>query len=326
VNRLKAFGLVLAGAAGGALAFHAVTLVSAPDAGNAVAEQAEPADAQGLHLDEAAQRRAGIRLAALAAVTGRGEESGYARALDLSPLAAIAADVMTARTAASASGREAARLRALAMQDDAASRKDLETAEAQAAADRARLTLACQRIALEYGPGLARLGCDAVAPLAREAALGQAALLRIDLPAGRPATGSSIAVDMGGRMVTVTLLGPAAAGDTQLQTVGMLALLRGPAAAGAGTGRIMAARLPTAIGHAGVLVPREAIVRTDGALFAYRARGADGFERVPLTGAVAQEGGWFLPAGALHPGDRIAIAGAGTLLGLEHAAPAAADD
>ena len=73
-------------------------------------------------------------------------------------------------------------------------------------------------------------------------------------------------------------------------------------------------------------MPRAALVRSDGALYAYRATGKDGFERVALTGAVAQDAGWLVPVGALHPGDRIVVEGAGTLLGLEHAAPAAAED
>jgi hypothetical protein len=47
---------------------------------------------------------------------------------------------------------------------------------------------------------------------------------------------------------------------------------------------------------------------------------------VALTGAVPAAQGWQVPAGALHVGDRMVIEGAGTLLGLEHAAPAAGDE
>jgi len=107
-----------------------------------------------------------------------------------------------------------------------------------------------------------------------------------------------------------------------LQTAGVLAIADGTAS----VGRVLPARMGAAAGQAGVLVPRAALVRSDGALFVYRARGKDGFERIALTGAVAGDAGWAVPVGALHVGDRIVVEGAGTLLGLEHAAPAGGDD
>jgi Cu/Ag efflux pump CusA len=43
---------------------------------------------------------------------------------------------------------------------------------------------------------------------------------------------------------------------------------------------------------------------------------------VTLQGAVPRREGWFVPAAALRANDRIVVSGAGTLLGLEHAASA----
>jgi multidrug efflux pump subunit AcrA (membrane-fusion protein) len=68
----------------------------------------------------------------------------------------------------------------------------------------------------------------------------------------------------------------------------------------------------------GLIVPRSAIVRADGTLQVWRATGAENFERVPIDAATPVADGWFVPAGgALKPGDRLVVAGAGTLLGLE---------
>jgi multidrug efflux pump subunit AcrA (membrane-fusion protein) len=120
------------------------------------------------------------------------------------------------------------------------------------------------------------------------------------------------------------VLGPAAAGDTHLQSGGALALLTGPQAARAGVGRILsAAATGTGPVRAGVIVPRSAIVRADAGLFVWRALGGHRFERVVLEDGRAGPQGWFVPVGRLHPGDAVVVSGAGTLLGLDHAAPAA---
>ena len=314
-------------AAGGALAGALAMYLLAPHAAEPApgeehaAEAPEAADGA-VHLEGEAAKKAGIRTVALAPATQQGGSSGYARALDLSPLAAIASDIISAEAAAQASTREQRRLERLAAADDSASRREVEAARAQAATDRAKLTLACQRVSLEFGAGLARLGCASMPGLVREAAAGRATLLRIDMPATPLLAGAAVEVGSGAGAARVTVLGPAAAGDAQLQTAGGLALLRGRAAAQAQVGRVLPARVGTGAIRAGVLVPREAIVRADGGLFVYRATGKDGFTRVPLEGGAATDGGWFVPAGALKPGDRIVVSGAGTLLGIEHAAPA----
>jgi hypothetical protein len=111
------------------------------------------------------------------------------------------------------------------------------------------------------------------AALARDAAAGNVAVLRIDFPDGVVPAGSAITIDAGDQQVGVRALGPAAMGDTQLQTAGTLALLRGAAVARAGVGRILAAHRTGAGTQSGYLIPREALVRVDGALCAYRCQG-----------------------------------------------------
>jgi hypothetical protein len=92
----------------------------------------------------------------------------------------------------------------------------------------ARLTLACQRVGLEFGAARAA-GLRAMPALARQAA-GQRALLRIDMPQGAPPAGSMVQVGDGAEAMRLKVLGPATGGDAQLQTAGVLALAEGAAA------------------------------------------------------------------------------------------------
>ncbi|MBC2665336.1 hypothetical protein H7F51_07375 [Novosphingobium flavum] len=328
MNRLHAAGLVLAGALLGAIGIEAAHRSAAPDADDAAKAEAPeaPPPVGTVRLEPEAAQQVQIRLALLTGASVTGDQPGFARALDLSALAAIASEAQAASAVADASSREAARLAALNKADAGAALKDVEAARAQAAADKARLTLACQRAGLEYGPGLARLGCPALGELAREAAGGELTLLRLDFSGAALRPGDSITVDLAPGTAQVRVLGPAAAGDSQLQSVGVLALLRGPLAPRAGVGRVLAAHRRLGAAQAGLLVPREAIVRTEGGLFAWRPAAKDTYERVPLDGAVASPQGWIVPAGRLKAGDSVVVSGAGTLLGLEHAAPAAAED
>jgi hypothetical protein len=62
-------------------------------------------------------------------------------------------------------------------------------------------------------------------------------------------------------------------------------------------------------------VPRAAIVRWQGARWVYRQAGSR-FERVELVGGEPTEAGWLVTDG-LSVGDKIAVAGAGSLLAVE---------
>jgi hypothetical protein len=324
LRQFAAGALVLGGAVGGALLVWAM----APHAAEPAGASAKEVSAAGpLHLDARAREQDGIRVAAVEGITRQSGRDGFARGVDLAPLAAIASDIATAEAASVASGREAARLASLAGADQSAARKDVEAARAQAVADRAKLAFSCQRVTLEFGEGLGRLGCRAIAPLVREAAAGRAALVRIDIVGQALPVGASVEIGGGdgSAPVRVPVLGPAAAGDPQLQTAGVLALLNGPGAARMPVGRVVSAHVGIGSATTGVLIPREAIVRNDGGMFVYRDAGADGFERIGLDDAEPVEGGWFVSTDDILPGDRIVVSGAGTLLGLERAAPAGGD-
>ncbi|MBO9581039.1 MAG: efflux RND transporter periplasmic adaptor subunit [Sphingobium sp.] len=326
-------GWALGGAALGALAMWMAAPETAPDADDEAKVEAkaggEAPEAQealrGLTLDAKAQAAAGIKIAPVAVAMAGGSRSGYARAIDLSPLATLAADAEAARAAIAASSKEVARLMALTSQDQSAAPKELEAAQSQLAADRAKLTLACRKVGLDFGAGLARLGCDAISGLARDAAQGRVALVRIDMTQGPPPTAGTIAIGEGDDATAAHILGPAANADPQLQTSAALAFVRGPGAARLAVGRVLPVRLADGSAASGVLVPRTALMRADGGQFAYRASGGGRFTRVALSGGAPQAGGWFFPDGVLKPGDPIVVAGATTLLGLERG-PQAGDD
>jgi len=310
---------------GGLLVWTLVPGKGGDEPKEAAAEHGEQAEKpEGLTLDAKAQAAAGIRTAPVeAARANAAAADGYAKAIDLSPLAALAADAEGARAAAAASQKQVARLAALTREDQSAAPKDLEAAQAQLAADRARLTLACRKIGLDFGAGLARLGCGGVAGLVREAAEGRAAVVRIDVPQGTPPSGGTIVIGDG--VAAAHILGPAANADPQLQTAGALALVRGPAAAKLGIGRTLPVHFAAAGARNGILVPRAALMRADGGQFVYRALSGGRFARVGLENGEPMAGGWFFADGALKPGEAIVVAGATTLLGLERG-PQEAED
>jgi len=66
----------------------------------------------------------------------------------------------------------------------------------------------------------------------------------------------------------------------------------------------------------GVLLPRSAIVRQEGALWAYVRTAEDKFTRRPVEGAAPMESGWFVPAG-FKAGEAVVVAGSQMLLSEE---------
>ena len=290
------------------------------------AENTTPAEAPAaalkpgeVRIDKALQARIGLRLATLAATITTDQVHGFARGLDAGPLAAIEAEIATARSAALASSAEAARLAALAAADQSASRQSVEAARATAAADAARVRLAEQRVALEYGPGIARLGEGGRRALLAAIANGSAALVRVDLPGGA-ARGVRLAQGGAG----ITLLGAAAVADSKLQSAGLIGLVRGAAARLVNAGRAVDVIADGSAGVSGVQIPPDAIVRWRGGLWLYRQTGAESVERVELVDARPVSGGWFAASG-VAAGDRVVVSGAGAILALDRAGDVAGD-
>lgn len=274
-----------------------------------------------LALDAGQRARLGIVTGVLTPAQNQAGVAAFARALDVGPLAAIDSEILTARAAATASAAEAARLGDLARQDQSASARSVQAAAAQATADQQRVALAERRVALEFGPGLARLDTRARAALIVDIAGRRAALLRIDIP-GDLRDGGAIRV--GDPPVQVTVLGAASATDTRVQGASLLAILRGPSVNDAAAGRLLPARVAGGARESGTIVPKSAVIRANGRLWVFVPKG-DSFERRAIDGARPVDNGWFVASG-VKPGDTIVTAGAGALRGIETGpAPAEAD-
>lgn len=300
---------------------------SAPRSGRTEAEQGQTDQRQAqigiVTLDNATRQRLGIAVAPLTSGSDSPALDGFARGLDVAPLAAILAEVDSAGAAAEASTAEAERLDSLYRQDASASQRSVEASRAQARVDGTRVRLAQQRIGLEFGSGIARLGLAGVRRLIAEIAAGQAALVRIDIPGASLAPGSSVRVGSAGISLPALVLGPAASADARLQSAGALAVLRGSLARQALAGRMMPASVTTGTGRAGVLVPRDAIVRFQGQMWVYRDDGQS-LVRVALVDPVSLADGWLIPsrpgAAVLQLGDLVAVKGATGLLAIDLAA------
>lgn len=308
---VRSLALLAAGAGvavAGVLAWQARPVADPPVAPLAVEAEIDP-----LALDAAQRARLGLVTGVLAPAQDQQGRTAFARAIDAGPLAAIDSEILTARAAAAASAADAARLADLARQDQSASARSVQAAVAQAAADRARLALAERRVALEFGPGLARLGAAARAALIADIAARRAALLRIDIPGDTDTAGR---VTVGAPPVPITLLGTAATSDARIQGIALLGVLRGPGARAAAAGRLLPAWIAGGPRQTGSFVPAAAVVRSGGALWVYVPKGA-GFERRAIADARAVDGGWFA-AGGVSPGDTVVIRGAGALLGIEN--------
>lgn len=319
-------------AAAGAGACAAVMLVAVParqpvPEGAAVAEEAAAQTSSArdgeVRIEANEQRRIGLRLAIVSSTTAPVVTHGFARGLDSGALASIDAEIASGMAAASASQAEADRLALLAAQDQSASVRSVQAAKAQAAADAAKVQLARRRIALEYGPGLARLSASARRSLLADIAGGRAALVRVDVPGAGIMDLARVRLDGGGG--SLRILGPASVADPRLQSAGVLSVLRGPIAASATNGRILGVTIERGGAEQGVTIPGEAVVRWRGGLWAYKSGGPETFERTELVDARAITGGWFVKTG-LAAGDRVVVRGAETLLAVDRGGGAAPDE
>ncbi|GAM98964.1 RND efflux system, membrane fusion protein CmeA [alpha proteobacterium U9-1i] len=280
--------------------------------------EAAPAETSesGVHMDAATQQRTGVVASAIEAVNAPRTVEGYARVMDVGPLAAIDAEVGAAQSAALASREEYRRLQALAAADQAASVRAVEAARAQAGADGARAELASRRIGLEWGPGLVRLSPAQRSQLLSDVAAGRAALMRVDASgAGQDARRVILRPD-GGAVITATILGAAGGADPRLQTAGVLAVVRGRDATRLPAGRLIGAQIELGGAEPGFLLPSAAIIRTENAMWVYVRTGADTFERRAVLGARAIDRGWFVSEG-VAAGDMIVTEGAASLLAAE---------
>ena len=285
---------------------------------------ATPALAEPVTLDPAVQTRLQIRTQALEAVHGQATVSGFARVLDPEPLLTLIGDIDAATATANASAAEAARTATLA-KDATVAAKTSEAAAAQARTDAAHLTQLKQRLALEWGPSFAALTPQALHQLGTDLTAAQAAIVRIDAPAGAGLKGASSAtLDLGSLgTVGARVVGVARTADQKLQSPGLIAIVSGADAAYLSTGLSAQAQLYSAGTGDGILIPNNALLRQDGAVFAFVKTGAKGFDkRVVHPARLTPQG--IVAASGFRSGEQVVIQGAQAI--ATASAPKAAGD
>ncbi|MGZ3273482.1 MAG: hypothetical protein ACXU8Z_06950 [Caulobacteraceae bacterium] len=279
--------------------------------------QAQVAPYTGVTLEPAVQARLGVRTEALESQRRSAQIDAFAKVLDSGPLAQLETDLEGAQAAAAASAAEAKRARALNAAGGTVASKDAEAAEAQARNDATKVELLLQRIGLEWGPGLQRLGDARRRALVRDLSNGQAALVHVDSPnnAGQ-AQARSVDIDVADTSVHGEVLGAARAAEPRLQSSGLIAVARGKTAVLLSVGLIQSAHINTPASAPGVVIPRTAVIRFNGSDWAYVRRAAQGFERRRLDSPTPDASGLFVTRG-FSPGEEVVVQGAAELFGVE---------
>jgi len=287
---------------------------------------AEPGDVA-VSVPAADQTRLGIASAVLDARTVNASVDAVIRSIDPSQLAALNSDLLAATAAAAASESELQRVAGLVAQDRSASQQALELARARAAADAAAVSLLHQRLELEWGPAFASQGDDARRQLIEDVSSGAAALLRADAPRYPSGLTGRVFVELHDHadVATTEFLGLSGTTDQRMQTIGLFCVIRGDAAKMLRPGRIVSGRIETNESLTGVVLPRSALIRSQGRTWAYVRIGEESFIRREVVDGLPVEDGWYVAMG-FEPGTDVVNEGAGSMIAFERADEAAEEE
>ena len=245
------------------------------------------------------------------------ELKGYGRVLDPAPLAALITELASAQAAYTASSGELARLKTLEGQGNASARA-LQTAEAAAARDLVTIQSARERLILSWGKTVADQ--KDLPSFLHDLTSLETVLVRIDLPVGEtlkePPAGARV-VKLSGASADAVFLEMAPSVDPQMQGQGFIFLLK-PNSLRLTSGEAVVGCLKIP-GEplAGVIIPREAVVRVEGAGWMYIVNeGGEAFTRIEVPLDHPTEAGWFVTKGATAS-DHVVTTGAQQLLSLE---------
>ncbi len=352
--KTKIFFVLVALAAAGALIFGYLqmskerTLESDRDKPVAAKSRASlnPNGQSVVTLDAETQQRIGLKAAPPKSSTISPEIKGYGRVLDPAPLAALVAELDSARAGSMASQKEFERLKLLREQNNASERA-LQAAESSAQRDQILVESVRTRLISAWGAALGKRTdlnnlVESLAPMA-------SVLVRIDLRAGEElpaAPGRARIVPMGaedklgngnstsvGRQengnspspyplpggeggIEAELVGPASSVDPQIQGQGFLYLVKSNSSR-LTPGMALSGYLPLP-GEPlkGSVVPDSAVVRFSGHGWIYVQTGDQTFTRREIALDRRMEEGWFV-SGGFSNNERVVISGAQALLSEE---------
>jgi hypothetical protein len=272
-----------------------------------------------IRMSDDAQGDAGIVLGNPVAGQWNPEVKGYGRVVDPAPLTGLVNELVSARAAAAATTLEWERQQTLSAQSNTSARA-VQTAEAAAQHDKLVVQSARDRLALAWGATLA--GRDDLVDFVQLLTARQAVLVRVDLPAGEnPASPPEAArmVALSGKMTGAKFLSLAPDVDSQFQGQGYLFSVQpNQASLAPGQAVIVWLQVP-GDPLAGVIIPRDSIVRQEGAGWVYvmnKAEGGEAFTRRKIPLDRPTDNGWFVP-GIVKVDDYVVTTGAQTLLSEE---------
>ncbi len=269
-----------------------------------------------LKIDDETQGNLGLLVAHPNAVQMSPELKGYGRVLDPTPLAALITEQASAQVAYSASSNELVRLKTLAGEGNASTRA-LQTAEATALHDQLAIQSVKDRLVLSWGR--AAVDPNDLPALIQSLTSLQSVLVRIDLPAGETlpaAPGGARIFTLSGNSAEAEFLAPASNVDPQIQGRGFIFLIKLNSSrllyGEAVTGYLKVPGEPLT----GVIIPREAVVRTAGAGWVYVFSNGEAYTRIEVALDHPTEAGWFVAKG-VTASDYVVVIGAQQLLSVE---------
>ena len=247
------------------------------------------------------------------------EVKGHGRVMDPSPLAALVNELVSARAAASATAAEWERQKTLSAQNNTSARA-AQAAEAAAQRDRLAEQSVRDRLTLAWGVGLA--GRGDLADFVQLLVARQAALVRVDLPGGESLAAQPAAarvVALSGATSEAKFLSRAVEVDPQTQGEGFIFFVQSQTNALApGQSGTAWLEMP-GVALAGVILPRDSVVRVEGAGWVYimkKDKGGEAFTRTRIQLDRPTGGGWFVTE-KVKSDDYVVVRGAQTLLSEE---------
>ncbi|MDB6124400.1 MAG: hypothetical protein JWQ71_3393 [Pedosphaera sp.] len=269
-----------------------------------------------IKVDEETQKRIALKAEPLAATNLPPEVKGFGRVLDPAPLAGLINELASAQAAFTVSSKELERLKILKEQGNTSERA-LQAVEAAAARDRLLIQSAKDRLELSWGKII--VGQNDLTAFVQSLTSLETALVRVDLPAGqalKSAPANARIISLSGSSVEAQLVSMATGVDPQTQGQGFIFAVKPNEArlrpGEAVTGYLKVSGEPLA----GVVIPRDAVVRTEGQGWVYVQTGDEAFTRKEIVLDHPVEGGWFLTKG-VAANDRVVVIGSQSLLSEE---------
>ena len=282
-------------------------------------------------LDAATQKLMGLQTAPLAATQLAPEVKGFGHVIDPAPLAEMLIELGKAQLTYDTSHKELERMKIL-KKDNNTSQRAFETAEAAYRQNGADAGTVWFKIQKHFGNRIAEMSGPMVVPPGTQrkwdpvldaiAGARGAFLVRVDLPASEvlsfaPASARIVALGESAVPVKADFFGDVPAVDPQTQARGYFFLLS------TNTQQLTPGIAVTAFiqsneqSQSGVIIPREAVVRKDGAGWIYVADSSgEAYVRTEIALDHPTDAGWFVTKG-VTASDHIVVTGAAQLLSEE---------